>query len=335
MFQTDINLYLQSFSSEGLNALMLSISWTGGQTFLVGVLCVVALGIDIKRGFLLVQLFLVTIVATDVLKTLFALPRPFFVDYSLNDFGALKEDMVAFSSAGASSFLSLIPEHAVTAYRSFNLGASEYGLPSGHTTGAVALWGGLAVVFRKNALVVLAFVMIPLMMLSRLYLARHFLADVLVGLGLAISILIVFSVLYYRMNWQKVFMPASYSFNNMQRTVLLFFMGFALPVSLIFIGEGHMGRLGSLIAVNLALIVLVATEISLDEGNYWQRGLRIVLGFSLFFAMNFAVKLIPIPHDEVLYQVLKGFIPVFTMLLVAPILISFTIKERIVNFNHS
>ncbi|MEH6404332.1 MAG: phosphatase PAP2 family protein [Sneathiella sp.] len=335
MFQTDINLYLQSFSSGWLDALMLLVSWTGGQTFLVGILCLVALGIDIKRGFLLAQLFLVTIVATDILKTTFALPQPFYVDYSLKDFGALKDGVVAFSNAGAASFLSLIPDHAVSAYRGLDLGASEFGLPSGHTTGAVALWAGLAVVFRKNALVLLAFVMIPLMMLSRLYLARHFLADVLVGFGLSISILIVFSTYYYRTNWQRIFILTSYSFANFRQTAWLFLVGFGFPVALIFIGEGHVGRIASLLAVNLALIILVATEISFEEGNFWQRGLRVVLGFVLFFALNSAVKLIPIPHDAVPYQLLKGFVPVFTMLLAAPILVSFTIKERMVNFNRS
>lgn len=335
MYQTDINLYLQGFSSSWLDALMLGISWTGGQTFLVGILCIVALGVDIKRGFLLVQFFLITIIATDILKSVFALPRPFFVDANLNDYGALKDGVVALTNASALSFLSLMPEQAITAYRNLNWGVSEFGLPSGHTTGAVALWAGLAVVFRKNALVIIAFIMIPLMMLSRLYLGRHFLADVLAGLGLAVCVLIIFSALYYRVQWQRLFLPITYSFSNKQSTIGLFLAGFVIPVALIISGEGHIGRMASFIAVNLALIILVATEISLDEGKFWQRGLRVVLGFTLFFALNSAVKFIPLPHSEMAYQMIKGFVPVFIMLLVAPVLVSFTIKERIVNFNHS
>ena len=59
---------------------------------------------------------------------------------------------------------------------------------SGHTAAAVAIWGGIAVLFRSRRLLqVWGAVFVLLVSLSRMYLGRHFLADVLGGMveGLA------------------------------------------------------------------------------------------------------------------------------------------------------
>ncbi|MBL4906753.1 MAG: phosphatase PAP2 family protein [Sneathiella sp.] len=335
MFQTDINHFLQRYSSDWLDAFMIGVSWTGGQTFLVGVLCLIVLGVDLKRGFLLLQMFLITVIATDVFKTVFELPRPFFVDDTLMSFGALKEGMSALVGGAAQSFMAWPPEQSIEAFRAHDWTPGEYGLPSGHVTSAVALWGGMALVFRKKRIGLFAILMIVLMVISRLYLARHFLADILAGLGLSFFILLISAILLNRMNWQKLFLPGSYSLSEDRGAIGLFFAGFILPVAVLLSGEGHSGRIVALLAVNLALIGLVGIEISFEAGKYWQRALRVVLGIGLYVVLNELVKIIPMDQSGPIYPLIKGFVPVFILFFAAPLLVSFTMRERVVNLTPS
>ncbi len=328
MFQTDINHLLQGLSTPWLDSFMIGVSWTGEQTFIVGLLCLVALGVDLRRGFLLVQIFLITIISTDILKTVFALPIPFFVDGSLRDFGALKEGMAALTDGAATAFLASLPESSIEAYRLLNLKPDDYGLPSGHTTGAVALWGGLAVVFRKNRLGLLAVVMIPLMMISRLYLARHFPADVMAGLGLGLFILILAAYLLNRRDWWRLFLSDSYSLQKGMRAWLLLGGGFLLPMLLLFSGEGHVGRIAALLAVNMALLTLIAFGTSFEMGTIWHRMLRAVLGFGLFFLMTYVIKLAPLPANSLATSVVIGFVPVFVLFVCAPLITGFFMQKN-------
>ena len=68
----------------------------------------------------------------------------------------------------------------------------SFGLPSGHTQKAVAVWATLAASFRKTWLWVLAIFMILMIALSRIYLGVHFLSDVLAGLVISILFLILY-----------------------------------------------------------------------------------------------------------------------------------------------
>ncbi|MEP3246474.1 MAG: phosphatase PAP2 family protein [Sneathiella sp.] len=327
MYQTDLNFYLQDFSTPWLDAFMIGVSWTGDQTFIVGLLCLVTLGIDLRRGFLLVQIFLVTIIATDILKTGFALPRPFFVDDTLNDFGALEDGVQALKDGAAISFFSWLPESSITAYRQLGVTVDDFGLPSGHTTGAVALWGGLAIVFRKHRLGLIAIIMIPLMMISRLYLARHFAADVLAGLGLGILVLLIAALLLNRMNWRRLFLTESYALEKGAEAWILFGFGFAAPLGLLFWGEGHVGRISAFLAVNMALLVLIWSGISFETGNIWQRGFRTVLGFGLFFAISSSLKWLPLTQGSLELTVIKGFVPVFVLFVSAPLVTALFVRN--------
>ncbi|MFT6558599.1 phosphatase PAP2 family protein [Sneathiella sp.] len=317
MFQTNINLFLQSFSAPWLDSFMQAVSWTGDQTFIVGLLCLVALGIDLKRGFILVQIFLITIISTDILKTVFSLPRPFFLDERLNDFGGLN-GLTALRDVGTLSFFEMLPDTIINAYRSVASHSDQFGLPSGHTSSAIALWGGLAIVFRKNRFGVIAVVMVTLMMISRMYLAQHFLADVLAGLGLGLLILLISALLLNRLDWWRLFSTESFNFSISGSSWVLFVAGFVLPIGLLFSGEGHVGRIASFLALNLALFVLIWTGCPLESGRLWHRVFRTLLGFALFFAISSGLKYLPISQDSVQYTVLKGFAPVFILFVLAP-----------------
>jgi hypothetical protein len=69
---------------------------------------------------------------------------------------------------------------------------SSFGLPSGHTQKAVAVWATLAATFKKTWLWVLSIFMILMIALSRIYLGVHFLSDVLAGLVISILFLVLY-----------------------------------------------------------------------------------------------------------------------------------------------
>lgn len=69
--------------------------------------------------------------------------------------------------------------------------ATGYSFPSGHTQSATALFGTLAIHFKKHKIKVLMYLMIALVGFSRLYLGVHTPADVLVSFGISILLVIL------------------------------------------------------------------------------------------------------------------------------------------------
>ena len=69
---------------------------------------------------------------------------------------------------------------------------SSFGMPSGHATNAVAIWGYLAASFRKTWFWVLAILLMFFIGLSRLFLAIHFPHDVLSGWILGLLLLLIY-----------------------------------------------------------------------------------------------------------------------------------------------
>lgn len=192
MFQTDIHHFLQSFSNDFLDFLMQIITALGYQEFLMVLIAFLIFGIHFKKGFLVLQLLLWTGILTFFFKGYFALPRPFHVDSTLQLLEGLNHGISAipFSKQGAATFFGLPPFEVISYYR--DLGEFSYGFPSGHTSVAVTVWGGMAILFRKKWLTYLSIAMILLIPFSRLYLGVHFIADILGGYALGGIILFLF-----------------------------------------------------------------------------------------------------------------------------------------------
>ena len=110
---------------------------------------------------------------------IFGLPRPFFADARVACLDPGWDTAAAFRAMGGEGFFDLPAQAVIDAFRQKGM---SFGFPSGHASGAVALWGGLAVVFRKRALAWLAPFLVALVAFTRLYLGVHFLADVLGGI---------------------------------------------------------------------------------------------------------------------------------------------------------
>ena len=73
--------------------------------------------------------------------------------------------------------------------------ATGYSFPSGHTQGAVSMYGTLAYKTRRIWLKIIFFVLIGLVMLSRMYLGVHTPEDVLVSCAISAAIVIVLNII--------------------------------------------------------------------------------------------------------------------------------------------
>ena len=79
--------------------------------------------------------------------------------------------------------------------------ASGYSFPSGHTAGAMAIWGGFAVqLWEKKFVRYFLFILIFLIAFSRNYLGVHTLQDVLVSFILGIIVLIITKKIFDNIN---------------------------------------------------------------------------------------------------------------------------------------
>ena len=193
MFQTDPHLWLQSFDSPFLRTAMQAVSLLGEEEFFALMLMALLFGFERQRGFIMVQVVLWTAIVTTVLKDLFALPRPVHVDALVADYANGGHNPSSFIARDAPGFLAPLPDDVVTYYRS--VPGISYGFPSGHCSSSIAAWGSLALLFRHAWLIWCTFALLLLMPLSRMYLGKHFLADVIGGIALGMLVLLVVGTL--------------------------------------------------------------------------------------------------------------------------------------------
>ncbi len=289
MFQTEPIHALQSFASEGLTAFMLGITTLGYAWALIPILLVIAFGVDFRRGFVLVQIVAWNAVLTDVLKAAFALPRPEAVDSTLLQPGDTDPEIVPFARMGASSFWAGLPAEVVAHYRA--LGEFSYGLPSGHCSVTTAMWTSLAALFRRRWLWILTLALILLMPLSRMYLARHFIADVVAGVAVG---LLVFAI-----GWAVAIGPLV----DPGRRSLVARIPVPRPAlrTLLYLGPPPLAALvpGAEIesvlrigGINLGLWLLTRNGLPLDGGTLEQRAARVLLAFALYLVSDRLLTLV-------------------------------------------
>lgn len=82
--------------------------------------------------------------------------------------------------------------------------ATGYSFPSGHTQSSTSLYSSIAFYFKKRWLYIVSFVIIALVMLSRMYLGCHTPKDVLVGFGVTIVISAAVNAIYNNFNSRTI-----------------------------------------------------------------------------------------------------------------------------------
>jgi len=180
MFEVEPHLWLQGFTAAWLFWSMTALSAIGEAWFYMPAILLLAFGVKLRPTMALLLVMLLVSGATGTLKHGFGLPRPSEVDARVLDKGESGRYLVA--AGAADSFLALPSDAAIAAARTQE--EVDFGFVSGHTSAAAAFALSIPVFFglRRRWIWAAALAWPLLMGLSRMYLGRHFLADVLGGL---------------------------------------------------------------------------------------------------------------------------------------------------------
>ena len=288
MFQTGIHIALQSLASDGLTWLMLQITASGNNQFIIAAVIAVMFGLSLRQGFLLFQIIAWTAMLSEAAKLLFGLPRPFFADARVAPLAPGWDTATAFRNMGGRNFFDL-PSQAVI--DSFRMQGLSFGFPSGHVSGAVAMWGGLAVVFRKRALVWLAPFLVALIAFTRLYLGVHFLADVLGGALLGGLVLFAaWKLIGNKSGRERFFAATRPRLNNSLPAILYYFFLFVVPVVLALFSLFSAIFAGFFIGLNAAFTLAARSGLPSDRGTFWVRLARVLIGGLLFLLLGLALQ---------------------------------------------
>ena len=149
-------VWMQSQRSPVADAIFAAGSFLGEEEFFFLLFATLFWAIDVRVGFRIGIIFLISVYLNSLAKVLIAHPRPYDLDPSVG--------------------LGIRP----------GLG---YGIPSGHAQNAVVIWGGLAAWRRTTAAWIGAAVVAALIGVSRIYRGVHFPTDVLGGWVLGAVIL--------------------------------------------------------------------------------------------------------------------------------------------------
>jgi membrane-associated phospholipid phosphatase len=163
MLDTSFVVWLQHWASPPLTDIMQAVSLWGYVPGCLAIAIVWGFGRRLELGVTLILAIVLADAMTIAAKGAFASPRPHAVDARIHTFGAFEVDLPPMAAGTP------VP-------------ADDFGFPSGHvaTTAAWAL--GLASRRRTWWQIGMAATWIALMALSRMYLGRHFPADVVGGL---------------------------------------------------------------------------------------------------------------------------------------------------------
>ena len=170
MLDTTLVLLLQERASPALTEIMRAVSFWGYVPSCLAVAIVCGFGWRFRLGMTLILAIVFADAMTIVAKGAFASPRPHDIDARVRTFRAFELGLSRLTTG------TFVP-------------ADDFGFPSGHvaTTAAWAL--GLAWSRRKSWQLGAAATWVALMALSRMYLGRHFPADVLGGLVVGVAAL--------------------------------------------------------------------------------------------------------------------------------------------------
>ena len=171
LFGTGPIRWLQDRASRPLTIAMNSVSLFGYTRVYMAIAVALAFLVSLRAGAALLLLLALNGVITDGVKAIVSSPRPYAVDTAVQNLDVLDTLGASFRTDSAT--------------RSVDTD-DGYGFPSGHVAVATAFLFGLGYFFQWPWVWPVMAVWIPLMALSRLYLGRHFVGDVLGGVGVGV-----------------------------------------------------------------------------------------------------------------------------------------------------
>jgi membrane-associated phospholipid phosphatase len=278
LFQTEPILFLQSLASDGLTTFMSVVTRAAYPDVLGALVLIVAFGINYRAGIVLAQAVFWTELVTGLIKELVALPRPSAVDSRVGLMLDGARNETPFTAAGGHGFLDLPDPEAIAAVR---LGADpSFGFPSSAVSTVTAFWGGTAMVSRSGRLLALAVAIVALTALSRLYLGRHFIADVAGGVALGATVLGSLRRSAVRPPWY---------FRSPLWPAVLALLPLIAFVTLPHIDPGSGGALSGLYVAQMCVDRRGPPN---DRARPWRRAARVALAVGLYAGVAALVGLI-------------------------------------------
>ncbi|HXE81266.1 MAG TPA: phosphatase PAP2 family protein [Vicinamibacterales bacterium] len=278
MFESEPILWVQGFASRWTSIAALALSAVETSTYLALALAVM-FGVRFKAGVVLVHLIAWNAVLTNVLKDAFALPRPAWVDASVQSPGQ-GDPVVTPLRSDPDGFLSLPEERAIDYFR--KLPDPEFGFPSGHVSAATVFWGELLLWLRSRKLALIGAAFVLVTALSRMYLGRHYLADVLGGFVLGTTLVLAHAAIRA---WTRRTSASTRRRQAVNLAAAIAPMGLLTPGL-----SAPAGSLGALFAATVIRVCLAGRVLPLGEGGAAQRMLRVSIALGLFAASTYAIE---------------------------------------------
>ncbi len=283
MFQVEPIIWLQSFESPAMDWLMSTVSLLGYTFVYSGLMLFLIFGFRLKQSLsVLVAAFIVGLLSHG-LKNSIKFPRPSDIDVRVLEPGQ-EPALQLLENGSGESFWDFPSPKALEAARIQP--EWSYGLPSGHVSAATAFLLGMALFFRSKGLLIFSTVWIPLMALSRMYLGRHFLADVLGGLVVGIGAVMIAYWLLRPLNRERS-KPLNYR-------ALMRLTCFAVPIAILapFVDLIDTESAGRLMGLVILYFYIVKVGLPSDAGTFWQRMLRILIAIVLYVAIDRSINLV-------------------------------------------
>ncbi len=209
MFEVEPNLWLQFFAAPWLNGLMKAVSLFGQEGFYAAMVLLVGFGLRLRPMLGVMLALLLAGLGTHAIKNGVGLPRPVQVDARVLDKGEPNVQWLV-RQGGAATAFGLPSGQAIVAARAVS--KPDYGFVSGHVAAATAFCAGLLLMFpllrRRGSIAACIAAWPALMAISRLYLGRHFLGDVVGGAILGLLAAVVAWLLWQRPATHRLALPA-------------------------------------------------------------------------------------------------------------------------------
>ncbi len=317
MFQVEPILWLQSFESSFITWLMSTVSLLGYSIVYGILISIITFGINLRKGLAIFMILAIGGIMTDGLKRGLKFPRPSDIDVRVIEPGQQPSGRLV-DFGGAKSFWSLPSKEAMLAVK-MQTGWS-YGLPSGHVSAATAFLFGLFFFYRKKRILVFSVCWVILMALSRMYLGRHFMADVIGGVFVGTLAVIIAALLFKSLEIGSYKKISPFAFLR----VTCFVLPLVILVPLIeLLDADNVGRLFGLVVAYFAINRIGQHT---DAGNFWLRVVRIivavVISFTLYLSINFIANAIDWEGTQ-----MADLVTTF-LLTTLPFLVSFVILRR-------